>query len=126
MARFVYSKSGENEILRAKNGMTDRHMRSLASKIELLAKNQVGVDTGKLRGSIHTINIHSGMPGYRIGSSNKIARLHHNGSRPHMIYAAKGKKLKISRYGTIIYREKVFHPGTKPNRYLTDPLRAVI
>lgn len=128
MGKFVYRKRGEHAILRQKGGMVDQHIHNLAQQVHSRAVQKVGVDTGNLRASITLSSITStgGMPAYRVGSDNKIARLHHDGSRPHLIEAKKGSVLRFGKYGTIVYRKKVFHPGTSPNRYLTDPLRAVI
>lgn len=128
MATFIYHKSAEDYLLRSPNGPTTNHMRELAERIESLAEKQVGVDTGELRSSIHIEGRFqsSGMAAFLIGSSNSIAYLHHEGSRPHVIRPKTAKTLRIAGYGTIVYARQVYHPGTRPNRYLTGPLSVVI
>lgn len=128
MVHFVYHKSAEHQIMKSPGGMVDSHISDLADRVESLAKRQVGVDTGDLRASIHVRPNRqaSGMPSYLIGSSNSIAYLHHEGSRPHVIKPKNAKVLRFAGYGTIVYARQVYHPGTAPNRYLTGPLSAVI
>jgi hypothetical protein len=58
----------------------------------------------------------------RIGSDNEIALLHHNGSRPHAISARGPQVMRFSNRGRMVYSRQVAHPGTKPNRYLSDNL----
>lgn len=60
--------------------------------------------------------------------AHPLARLHHDGARPHLI-GAPGKILynplipSTSRGTSFFARRAVRHPGTKPNRYLTDAAR---
>ena len=105
MVHFVYHKSAEHRIMKSPGGMVDSHISDLADRVEFMAKLQVGVDTGDLRESIHVIPNRqaSGMPSYLIGSSNSIAYLHHEGSRPHIIKPKEAKVLRFAGYGTIVY-----------------------
>jgi hypothetical protein len=61
-----------------------------------------------------------------IGSDNRIALMHHQGTRPHIIMPRRAQTLRFYSRGRIVYSKLVHHPGTKPNRYLTDNLRRVI
>lgn len=128
MSTFKYDQKGEDHILRSKNGPTYNYIKDLADEILRRAKAQVGVDTGRLRDSIFADDNTSagGMASFVIGSNNSIAYLHHEGSRPHLIRPRNATLLKFSGYGTIVYARTVYHPGTSPNRYLTDPLDSVI
>jgi hypothetical protein len=86
------------------------------------AKRQVGVDTGDLRSSL-TSSIKYGSPiVVRIGSANKIALMHHEGTKPHEITPKRAKVLRFNQNGMVRYAMRVWHPGTKPNRFLTDNL----
>lgn len=90
--------------------------------ILLAAKRQVGVDSGKLMNSITLIHRRTGI--YQdmiIGSDNKIALIHHEGTRPHSIDRYP-KMLRFSSKGRMVYTHHVNHPGTRPNRYLSDNL----
>lgn len=63
-------------------------------------------------------------PFVRVGSAHPIALIHHNGTRPHIIRPRKAKMLRFysQKGGAFVFRSVVHHPGTRPNRYLTDNL----
>lgn len=127
MGRFVPDKAAIKFLLRDPNGMVADHFHDLSRRTVRLAKRQVGVDTGALKASIgYTLRATGAPIVSRIGSSNKIALLHHEGSVPHVILPKKAQTLRFKSHGRIVYAKIVNHPGTKPNRYLTDSLRAVI
>ena len=91
------------------------------------AKAQAGYKTGQLRRSIrmqHT-GSHVGQE-LKIGSTVKHAYMHHEGTRPHKI-VPKDIDGRLVFFGKnqrkIIAVREVNHPGTKPNRYLSDQLR---
>lgn len=91
--------------------------------IVIAAKRQVGVDTGMLKESIHMLHLRDGVGQYVwIGSDNEIAYLHHEGSRPHVIVPRNQQILRFSAGGRMVYTHLVHHPGTRPNRYLSDNL----
>lgn len=127
MARFVADKAGMEWVLRDPEGTTGQYMNKLGSRVARLAKAQVGVDTGALKRSINyrVVRRYGGLTAV-IGSDNRIALLHHNGARPHTIVPRKAQTLRFYSRGRIVYTQLVRHPGTKPNRYLTDNLRRVI
>jgi hypothetical protein len=127
MARFVADKAGMEWVLRDPAGTTGQYMNKLGSRVARLAKAQVGVDTGALKRSINyrVVRRYGGLTAV-IGSDNRIALLHHNGARPHIIVPRKAQTLRFYSRGRIVYTQLVRHPGTKPNRYLTDNLRRVI
>ncbi len=88
------------------------------------ARAQVGVRTGALRASIHMRHMADTRGQYvRVGSNLNYARLHHDGTSPHIIKPNRKQVLKFATKGQIIFAHVVKHPGTKPNRYLTDNLR---
>lgn len=88
-----------------------------------LARRQVGVETGALRNSIKMEHktVRYGQE-LRIGSKNKIAYLHHEGTKPHLIVPKDAPQLVFMSKGRVIRTQLVRHPGTKPNRYLSDQL----
>lgn len=59
-----------------------------------------------------------------VGSDDPIALLHHEGTEPHVIAARLAPRLVFywSVAGGVVAFTHVNHPGTKPNRYLTDSL----
>jgi hypothetical protein len=111
-------------VLKAREGNVGRYLTKKATFVTLKAKAQVGVKTGALQRSINwSYGIKPSGPFVRIGSPLSYAYLHHEGSRAHIITPKVKKALKFSSKGAIIITQRVRHPGTKPNKYLTDNLR---
>ena len=125
--RLVIYKPILNFELNNPMGMVGGHMHKLGTKIVVSAKAQVVVRTGQLRDSIRME--HTGIPykgqSLKIGSGLSYAYMHHQGTRPHVITPKEGPAgaLVFRKNSRIIYTKKVLHPGTKPNRYLSDQLR---
>jgi hypothetical protein len=91
-----------------------------ATLVQKLAKGRVGVKTGALRASIYKRHLGNSTGQYIvIGSDRKYAKDHHQGTRAHQIFASPGGKLSFVANGRRIVTNKVNHPGTKPNPYLT-------
>lgn len=117
-----------DNLLNQRTGAVGRHLLKKAKVITAAAKTQVGVDTGKLKKSIDTNFERTAVgPQVRIGSDVSYALIHHEGSRPHVIVAKPPKMLTFNgRGGKVIRTKSVNHPGTKPNRYLSDHLKLAI
>ena len=97
------------------------YLHRIGRRVSSAAQRQVGVRTGDLQASIHyRVEIVSGLPGVWVGTHNRIARIHHEGSLPHIITPNKVKVLRFTKNGRVIFTKEVKHPGTKPNRFLTD------
>lgn len=67
----------------------------------------------------------SGLPVMLVGSEAPHALLHHEGSRPHEIVPRRKKALAFyadSGRGPFVITRRVWHPGTRPNRYLLDQI----
>lgn len=105
------------------SGAVMQRLHRIGRRVVVAARAQVGKDTGQLALSIHhNIVKYGGLPEVRIGSDNAVAYLHHEGTRPHAISARGAEFLRFSAKGRIVYDRTVMHPGTRPNRYLTDNL----
>jgi len=114
-------------VLNNPSGDVGRHLARKGRLIMMAAKAQVGVRTGALRASIHMRHLRDSRGQFvRIGSALNYAYLHHEGSKPHVITPNRAQVLRFANRGRIIYAHAVMHPGTKPNRYLTDNLRLVL
>jgi hypothetical protein len=89
------------------------------------AKAQVGVRTGALRKSLYkTHTADSRGQTVIMGSNLSYALLHHNGSKPHFIAPKDEGGVLVFRSGSKIIRsQRVLHPGTRPNPYLSRQLR---
>lgn len=127
--KLVLYKPVIDRMLNDRNGMVGRHLTKTASKITHLARLQVGKKTGKLVRSIRYEHIPRNAmgPGVKVGAYTSYALLHHQGTKPHMIFPSKpGGTLIFMRGARVVHTRFVRHPGTKANRYLTDPMRKVI
>lgn len=111
-----------------RSGMVGRHIHKIANRVQQGAKRQVGVKTGALKNSIQIEHFMApGGAAARVGSKLPYAYLHHEGSRPHLILPKDpGGVLVFSKGARIITSRRVMHPGTKPNRYLSDQLRIYV
>lgn len=100
------------------------HIEQRAGRAILLAaKRQVGVRTGMLKETIRMTHVRVGLTQeLRIGSDYHIALLHHEGTRPHSITPNGPHMLRFTSKGRVVYSRHVNHPGTRPNRYLSDNL----
>lgn len=120
---LVLDKTAINNMMYGGRGEVVEDLKRRARLIYLASQRQVGVDTGNLkqsgRISYHTRGI---IPEVWITYHDDIALLHHEGSRPHAIEARGPKMLRYSSRGRIAYARRVEHPGTEPNRYLSDNL----
>jgi RecA-family ATPase len=125
--RFELDKPAFDHFTRSPDGEIGQYYKARGTELEMLAKAQVGKGTLRLYRSIRSA-IFGRSYGWlvRVGSDNKIAYLHHEGTRPHVIEPRAAKTLRMNSHGKIVYAKVVHHPGTKPNRYLTDNLRKVI
>ena len=104
-------------------GPVGRYFFTRARALMAGAKNQVGVKTGRLKASIHMRQERAPFgQQIRIGSPLSYALMHHEGTRPHIITPNRAQVLRFTSGGRVIYTHSVKHPGTRPNRYLTDNL----
>lgn len=89
------------------------------------ARRQVGVKTGALRKNIRATHLGNSTGQYvTIWADKPYALAHHEGTRPHLIRPTAVDGKLIFRTGSrVIMTTMVRHPGTKPNRYLSDQIR---
>ena len=103
------------------DGQLAFRMERAGQRVAAAARIQVGKVTGGLAASIHhQMRRAHGLPEVIVGSDNRISLIHHEGTRPHAIKARNAEFLRFSSNGRIVYDRAILHPGTKPNRYLTD------
>lgn len=121
--RLNLSRPSLDNFLNSPDGDVGRELSKRGRIIVTAAKRQVGVDTGRLRESIS-------MRHERVGAFQQIvitanashALVHHEGSRPHVITPNGPNLLRFQSKGRVIYTKEVLHPGTKPNKFLSDNL----
>jgi hypothetical protein len=121
---FIENRAGMEYLLRSSNGPIGRDLRARGLRVLGGARRQVGVRTGALRASIHMRHFTDTRGQYvRVGSTLSYAKMHHEGTSPHIIKPNRKQVLKFATRGQIVFAHVVKHPGTRPNRYLTDNLR---
>lgn len=121
---FQFNDREIQRVLNSPEGNVSKYLVKKAIIITAKAKAQVGVKTGALKKSIGWKYGRSLLGPYvEIGSSLHYAYLHHEGSRPHLIRPKRAQVVRFSSKGSTIFAHRVVHPGTRPNRYLTDNLR---
>lgn len=125
LQKLVLYKPIVNFELRNMYGTVGRYIRKVGQRAANRARRQVGVKTGALKASIRMQVIRRrGEVAVKIGGYTDYALLHHQGSRPHIIEPNKpGGQLVFFKGSRLVRTPIVHHPGTKPNRYLTDQLR---
>lgn len=125
--KFVLNKLAYEHLTEAPDGMVGRYLRKRAIVLQNLAQRQVGVKTGALKKSIRyrVVRDNKGLIA-TVGSNNRIALMHHNGTNPHIILPRRAQTLRFYSRGRIVYSKMVHHPGTQPNKYLTDNLARAI
>jgi hypothetical protein len=127
MAKFVLHKASYDHMVNAPKGEVGRYLEKRAQRLVTLARRQVGKKTHALERSLSYKVTRDGKGLVAlVGSSNRIALMHHKGTRPHIILPRRAQTLRFYSRGRIVYSKMVRHPGTKPNRYLTDNLRKVV
>lgn len=125
--KFVLDKAAYEVLTQSPTGDVGKYLRRRSMILQALAKKQVGVQTGALRKSIsyRVVRDSKGLIA-TVGSGNRIALMHHNGTKPHIILPRRAQTLRFYSHGRIVYSKMVHHPGTKPNKYLTDNLSRAI
>jgi hypothetical protein len=124
---FVPDKAGQAEVLHSPSGPVGRHLLVLGNRLQRLARRDVGKKTGQLARSIgvQLVPSSTGLM-VRVGSSNKIAHLHHEGTRAHIIVPRHAQALVFRMNGRLVFAQRVKHPGTRANRYLSSNLVTVV
>lgn len=127
MTRVVFREPAMGNYLNLPSGEVGRYLAKKGRLIELAAKRQVGVQTGALRASIHMRHLTDPRGQYvKIGSPLSYARMHHDGTKPHLIRPNTAHMLRFVSKGQIVFAHMVRHPGTPANRYLTDNMRRIV
>jgi hypothetical protein len=122
----VIRKAELNFLLDSPSGDVGRYLARKSSMVKVAAMAQVGVRTGALRASIHMRHLRDTRGQFvRIGSPLNYALAHHEGTKPHRITPNRAQVLRFVRGSTVVYAHSVMHPGTKPNKFLTDNLSLI-
>jgi hypothetical protein len=140
-SRVVLAAGEVARVLRGPNGMVMRDLIKRATRVQLAAQRQVNIGhvhagptryskgVGNLRYSIRKRIVpggNGGNPSVLVGSDMPYAIFVHQGTRPHIIKPRTKKVLVFYIGNQKVVARKVNHPGTKPNRFLTDNLKYAI
>lgn len=126
MAVVNIRKAELDFLLNNPSGSVGRYLARKGRMVTVAAKAQVGVRTGALRASIHMRHLRDSRGQFvRIGSALNYALMHHEGTKPHLITPNRAQVLRFVKGSRVVYAHSVMHPGTKPNKFLTDNLRLV-
>lgn len=122
--KVVIDRSAVKRLL-GPSGPVDAYSRAQAVKTASIARSLVGVKSGKLRSSIKVTPSHR--PAWNVIATAPYAFYHHQGTKPHDI----GASVLIEAPDTWRYigvgpqGQGKRHPGTKPNRFLTNAARSI-
>lgn len=127
--KLIIYKPILDHMLNSPGGMVGRHLGKIGNNIAHQARLQVGKKSGRLVRTIRSEHVMRNVlgPGVKVGAYTSYALLHHQGTRPHLILPRRpGGALVFTRGVRIVHTRFVRHPGTKANRYLTDPMHRVV
>lgn len=130
------------EFMRSPNGPVIRDLIERGERVKIEAQRLVGVyeppddysashrerRPGTLRDSIvKRVADVDGQPAVIVGSDDSIALWHHEGTQPHTITPKRASALVFfwPKVGHVVRLLSVNHPGTKPNRFLTNALNVL-
>jgi hypothetical protein len=120
---IVFREAALELFLNEPRGAVGRYLNKRGLLIMAAAKRQVGVKTGALRASIRLMHDRDALgQKIKIGSSLPHAYIHHQGTKPHLITPKDTGLIRFSSKGRVVYSRQIMHPGTKPNKYLSDQL----
>ncbi len=133
---FKWNDTEKRKLLTGKNGLVARDLLVRGERVLQGGRKQVGVHTpdpwgrpkdrrpGTMRDSIKKrLIIERGELACIVGTDDPIAFWHHEGTRPHTITPQKAERLLFFVGNTLVAAQVVHHPGTQPNRFLSDNLR---
>lgn len=114
-----------SQVLGGRNGPIARDLLRRGEIVKQGAQRRVGRDTGELRASIvkRFVSQASGAMGFAVivVAEKDYALFHHEGTVPHRINGNPLLAFKPTP-GEVVIVRFVNHPGTSPNRFLTEAL----
>lgn len=124
---FELHRTTIERMLRLPGGLVYRNMERRVQRVEAEARRRAPGSMGD--GNNITVQIRRG-PG---GDFQGVINARHpaalyvlGGTRPHMIRPVRARALRFTIGGRTVYAKAVMHPGTKPNRFLQEALRAAL
>lgn len=108
-------------------GYASPHVAETTRQILNRAKVRTPVRTGNLRASLQMkMRVSRTLVIGEVFTRVRYAHYVHDPTRPHLIRARRAKALRFEAPpGNVIFRRMVYHPGTKGNPFLREPMREV-
>jgi hypothetical protein len=122
---FNLHRTAIQRMLHLPGGLVYRDMERRVRRVEAEARRRA---PGSM-GDYITVAIRSGSGGDFQGviNSRHPASLYVlGGTRPHVIRPVRARALKFDVGGRTVFAKVVMHPGTQPNRFLQEALRAAL
>lgn len=126
-----------SSLLRSPQGAVMRHAMVKGDEVKAGARRRVGVSQNpgsQTRGGggqhlrdaiVKRLTTGRDGPQVEVIAERPYAFWHHEGTDPHPIRPVRAKALRFtSGAGQVVFARSVQHPGTQPNRFLTDAARA--
>lgn len=126
--RVTLNQAALEAFLRSPQGPVFKEVASYTRRVHNRARQEVGVDSGRLRSSLsHTMNVDGNRVVGRVGSVVAYARFHHDGTG---IYGPTGRPIRPKNSSHLVFHPKgskvlVFATqvkGSKPNPFLVRAL----
>lgn len=127
--RVIIDRSMINFIYKNPEGPAGQHLHKMAERVVAAAKVQVPKRTGQMAAQIRIEGRSQTAFGQtlRIVSNNKNSAYVHEGTAPHLIKSRSPKGfIKFNSKGVTVFTRLVRHPGSKPNRFITDNVKLIM
>lgn len=124
---FDLNRTAIERMLRLPGGMVYRNMERRVQRVEAVVRGRAPGSMGQ--GNNITVQIRPGPGGDFQGviNSRHPATLYViGGTRPHVIRPVRARALKFTVGAQTVYAKVVMHPGTQPNNFLREALRAAL
>jgi hypothetical protein len=114
------------EFTRGNEGDIGKYLKNRARTLTALAKASAPKKHGALAASIGWSYYAVPNPYVEVGSNLHYAYWVHEGTKPHVTMEPPGQAMRFTVRGRVVYAREVHHPGSRPQRYLSDHLRKVV
>jgi hypothetical protein len=124
---FDLHRTAIERMLRLPGGLVYRNMERRVQRVEAVARQRAPGSMGDGRNITVAIRRGPGGDFQGVINSRHPATLYViGGTRPHVIRPMRARALRFTVGSQTVYAKAVMHPGTKPNNFLAEALRAAL